>query len=990
MRTPNASALAELATKLGTEPVFIIEVNWGDDLPLGKYADKTIFGIPGTIISVSSLDSIIKVGTGGTSQSLDVVIDDSDESIKAIIDAYDPHKRPVSVYQAFEGLLESDKFLLFSGTVVTPIRWDERTRQISLSIETNVEDKEVGFSPEQGEFEFISDRAVGKAWPLCFGSPLRVPAVKLTEKVRGTSLTRYGLITQANLDTLCDRAATLASQEVIKAAQDTNAGISEENYNTTLANLASAQASLNVFLEGLIVDSPTQEANLRSYTQVCKDIQTTTDERTNSLASFTATDEALTELTAELDVKQIELANAIAVYNGNPTPANLAVVEGLQQEVDQIQNGFPGNVTESLVKIEQYEVLIALELAKADDGNANTSPDLSDIAFWQDAIRTEKLFLEALSGGLYDNIVEGPPYPDGDILNANVDTPEQASGISALAQNKQIFLTQIVAANSSLASFNETKTNLEAVLTRVVISEIVVDGGEDFPQGTPVNIIINGAKFGGTFSGEVFTVAQPELPLFENISFAPRQNDNANEFWLSDPTINLKGQFIFLGDAITHVAEQEGTRCFANPILYQAGNQVNYGTLSRLNYNFRLLTGAALSPTPAIQATSSIFLPQWLAAINALDKPTAVTGLANLVNQDYNIEIGDEVYLEGNYTDLYVANLIPSTEVKEVLAFRTINGTRKLLPVPSRLYTVNLNESIAGQNATTIRMVRPLTEFVDENWEEQIYVSLTSTVGPNTSDIIKYIVDNYMDLATDAATFASVAASIAAYPSHFALLELKNGLSLIEDIAFQARCAVFVKNDTVFIKYLAAEETSVVTLNVTNTDFGSFVVEATPTEDLVTKFVAIWQDDYVQLDEDEEPNKLVLRNNVTKYGLLEKEFDFFIYNIRELVLKAATFWIIRLSNTWKILRCQVFLDSLEVESLDTVSLDFPNNLIATSSVKGVTLEADYNSDSNRVEMRIQSSVQSGQLLPHPLFFPASAAAGEEYPTSFDQFAGGGQ
>lgn len=962
MRTLTAGALAEIAKRFGTEPINIVEIDW--ESHTASYADKTIYGIPSKILTLDGLDTISKINSSGFAGNISLSLDDVDGSIKTLLNTTDIHKRPIRVYQTFVGLSESDKFLLFAGEVVTPITWSESERTVALSAEIFFDGKEVGFSPEEGEFDFISDSAVGKPWPLCFGSPLRVPAVKLTEAVRGTSLTRYGLITQDDLDTLCERAATVASLQFTKNFQDNDAGISETNYTANLTSLASAQASLNLFIEGLTSDSPTQEANLLQYVELCKNIQLTTQERDAGLtvqANFSVDRTALQE---EYTTKAAELQTAIDVYLADPTNAtNKNLVYQTEVELDYLENGVPDQQLDYILNAAEHETQRAAEQAKVDASSFDANEALVKYHTTQRDFYRERI----------------------EITDYRTAVPDQEHilGLNGLLTLNTVGSTSFVNVpllNTQLEQYAAQKANLEAVLTEVVISEIIVDGGEDFPQGTPVDIIINGAKFLGTFAGEVFTVTQNTRPVYTNIQFADRENDNENEFWITDATVSLKNQYCFLNDALILVNDQQGTRCFFEPILYRPTGNISTGIISRETYDFRLLGQSNLD---VIQETSAIRLNRWVNFLTALGKPGFQNGLETLPTQDYNINIGDEVYLDGYYNDVYVANLIPSTSVSEVFAKRTIDGEKQLVPVPSRYYTINLSESIAGQTSTTLRFQRPLTQYNGEQWGDQVWVSLTSSVGPNTSDVIKYLLDTYSDVNTDAASFAAVNTSLTAYPSHFAILDKPNVFSVTEQIAWQARCAIYLKDDTAYIKYLAAEEAAALTLDTSRVDFGSLSIEHTSTEDLVTKLSAKWRRDWEQ----DEPFEVVLRNNVRKYGLFEQEFDFYIYNIQDLVTKSATFWLIRLSNIWKILRCTVPLDSLELETFDSVDLDFPDDIVASATVKGVVQDSTYDSDGQTIELRIQSAVPSGRLSEHLLFWPATSGA--TYPTSFDEYAGGG-
>jgi hypothetical protein len=98
------------------------------------------------------------------------------------------------------------------------------------------------------------------------------------------------------------------------------------------------------------------------------------------------------------------------------------------------------------------------------------------------------------------------------------------------------------------------------------------------------------------------------------------------------------------------------------------------------------------------------------------------------------------------------------------------------------------------------------------------------------------------------------------------------------------------------------------------------------TESLVTEYTISYAEP--------EPNRIVLRNNVGKYGTKEETVDWFIYNGADIVYHAATFWAIRLSTSWKKISFRGFLPLLQLETFDTVTLNLPG-VVASSSVKAV-------------------------------------------------------
>ena len=93
----------------------------------------------------------------------------------------------------------------------------------------------------------------------------------------------------------------------------------------------------------------------------------------------------------------------------------------------------------------------------------------------------------------------------------------------------------------------------------------------------------------------------------------------------------------------------------------------------------------------------------------------------------------------------------------------------------------------------------------------------------------------------------------------------------------------------------------------------------TSTENLVTKMKVTYKlslapDNPYPSDAEKHEQQLILRHNMAQYGLHEKSFDWYIYNQPDIVMKCATFWLIRMSTTWRTLKFTTFLDKLNIEN----------------------------------------------------------------------------
>ena len=93
---------------------------------------------------------------------------------------------------------------------------------------------------------------------------------------------------------------------------------------------------------------------------------------------------------------------------------------------------------------------------------------------------------------------------------------------------------------------------------------------------------------------------------------------------------------------------------------------------------------------------------------------------------------------------------------------------------------------------------------------------------------------------------------------------------------------------------------------------------------------------------------MVLRHNVQRYGLWEKDYDWYIFNQPDIILKMATFWLIRLSSAWKRVKFRTYLHKLPFEAFDCLTLE-ATGYVASGPVKMVVEKADYNSAENCID-----------------------------------------
>jgi hypothetical protein len=305
-----------------------------------------------------------------------------------------------------------------------------------------------------------------------------------------------------------------------------------------------------------------------------------------------------------------------------------------------------------------------------------------------------------------------------------------------------------------------------------------------------------------------------------------------------------------------------------------------------------------------------------------------------------------------------------------VVLARKRDGSINKYVVPSSYYTVQY-ATFGTLQATMVVMSRPLSTRTGEKWEDNIWVNCISPLGPNAADIIQYLVENYTDESIDSTTFAAVKTLVDPYKMGFALLDRKNALDVIKEIAYQARCAVWFKGGRFYLKYLPLLADPVDTIVESDVESGTMEVTGTDTEDLVTKWTIEWAPRLDQVTK----NRIVYRYHVKKYGMVEQTYDCFAFNNQKLVEKFALFWLIRKANTWKRLKFSTFLTKLRLEPFDSVLINFTypwvNDPGCVNPTIGIVEKASYNSDTSRVELEIWLPIRFGEMCPYDFAYPST-------------------
>jgi len=295
-----------------------------------------------------------------------------------------------------------------------------------------------------------------------------------------------------------------------------------------------------------------------------------------------------------------------------------------------------------------------------------------------------------------------------------------------------------------------------------------------------------------------------------------------------------------------------------------------------------------------------------------------------------------------------------------------------LTPIPAQYYTVNF-ETYTELKATIVTFHKPLSSIAND-WSDDVYFDITSPLPTNVADVLIYLIQNYTDKGYDATSFQRLREASEKYPCSFAITERKNVFQVLQDIAFQARAAIWYKNQKFYVKYLPEKVDPVETITDADMDHRSLRITSTPTEELVTKLIFNYTIDHYQ-----GAVKGILRSNIALYGTQEQSYDFYIYNNLESVIKSATFWLIRKSNTWKRIVFRTYIDFLRLETWDTVRLDlnpvvFGDNRIAgifsNGPIDGIIENCVYDSENKDVELTVWLPIKWGSNTEYIFAMPA--------------------
>lgn len=512
-------------------------------------------------------------------------------------------------------------------------------------------------------------------------------------------------------------------------------------------------------------------------------------------------------------------------------------------------------------------------------------------------------------------------------------------------------------------------------------NKIYIRNGEHAPQNIEVKININGIFFKGTFNGNEFTVTEANCPKLVNIAVGARDADDADfknpqVLWLDTATENIVGCHCYIRST-----ESNNGRGYYNKCIKRDGYKYYFNNRWKKNNQSLFLPDEhnvieavySIEKCGVLEDVSSYFYDQQLMWLTTKEPTPPYSNLLKYLKglKDKNnfwfaseeslITLVDE---SGEDSEVYICNLLPSQSIRGVYAFRrdSIFHKRVFAPVPSNYYTKYLNYETSIGEVTAITMPNLLSDYYGQEWEDEIYVTLTSTVGPNAADIIEWILTNFTNITIDAASFNLASNWVESYPVNFALIEKENALRLCQKIAWESKCALSIINNIAILYYLPLVPAPIITLDEGSIEEKSITIEHIQNADLVTKLILEWKDSYKPRDpkiysdtkrrsRKDSQHLTIGEQNIDLYGVREESQEILTYNVEEYVDKTGNFWLNRMSNSWARIKLKTFLQGtlllpFDGAFLSLVRTDIPYNTFCV--VMGTSY--DYNSKTTTIDL----------------------------------------
>jgi hypothetical protein len=323
------------------------------------------------------------------------------------------------------------------------------------------------------------------------------------------------------------------------------------------------------------------------------------------------------------------------------------------------------------------------------------------------------------------------------------------------------------------------------------------------------------------------------------------------------------------------------------------------------------------------------------------------------------------------YPLLFAVNCLGGT-INEVYAYKTVEGSHRLFNVPKVYWrTTSINSTGGGVVSTTptfsvlaVTTKLPLSSLLNEFWDDQLYVSYTSAIGPSLSSILQFLIMTYTNFS-----YSSGLNSLAGFNCSFATVEQKDVMTQIKELCFQCNTAVWLSEGVFHFLYLPGAPSPAQSIGLSDVIADTLEIGITTTENIITKIKASWFFTY----EFDTRNYYTARYNDFRYGVHELDVDYYAFQDLQAIAQSVLFWLYRKGNTWKRLKFSVPLKYISLQIFDVVTLNSdvvnlyklgrPNQSVL-ASVVGLSL----NPDTFLFDLELELPIYVGSLKNSPAYW----------------------
>jgi hypothetical protein len=309
------------------------------------------------------------------------------------------------------------------------------------------------------------------------------------------------------------------------------------------------------------------------------------------------------------------------------------------------------------------------------------------------------------------------------------------------------------------------------------------------------------------------------------------------------------------------------------------------------------------------------------------------------------------------YEDRYVCNLFTSSAILEVWGRRKFYENEIWQKIPSSYYTKVLDTTIVTspgavtRHVTTLEFEYALSSYECENWFDEVYVSLTSSVTNVVKDLVNWVVTNYTTFTFDATSHSPP------MPVNFAYFGVIDAMEFLYQIAWQVASVLTITGTVVKLTYLGTAP------GISETEIDTDLVIAKTVEiaykdieDINTQIKATYVTDYSGIPD--ASHSYIAKENESIFGVKSRVDNFWALTCADAVESVSDFWAYRMGNSWKTIKCNAFIEasdfSVYMIGKFMLGVDVVNN------VHGLLTTVNHDSASPHVAIEAELAVKAGE------------------------------